>query len=347
MKWLLIAAVLCSQIAQAGPRTIGNGGGGVARDGVYMTFGSAGVYVDPEPMGMETVPSLDLLLRTIREAGIPESEMNSLFRAAAPFGAREYFNVIKDKFDEVTYKRLREEYAALSKQPAESIVIFAVTDPSTRKTFLLPEFFGLKASEQAAILFHEAYWVIKPGATYQEVVSAEIAFQKFLEQKAAGIYEPKLADKLGVLFASPSLGLNMHLKRDLQSGVLAELGADSRGIPLTALIADPLCDNHESYWRGWHRGAVTGSSYTHLYDLSLRYPQSHFLRGLMNFLAADDRGVSGGIMAGLSAAEIKWIEARSPDCRESLDKLGLRTDRVFHDEEYGTRILYLDRAQPK
>lgn len=344
MKWLMIAMVLFAQAAYAGPRTIGNGGGGVVRNGVYMTFGSAGVYVDPEPVGMEAVPGMDLFLSTIRETGMSESEKDSILRATAPFGARAYFNVIKEKFDEATYEKLRREYAVIAKQPPESIVIFAVTDPKTRKTFLLPEFFGLRVEEQAAILFHEAYWILKPKASYQEVVSAEVAFQKYLEQKAAGVYDPNLAEKLSILFGNPSSSLNMHLKQDLRSGALAELVGKEAGIPADVFFTDKnySCDNHESYWRGWHRGAITGVAYEHIYDLAMRFPKSHFLRGVLNFVSPDEEGKSGTIWMGLAKREIDWIEAERHRCYTALEGMHLLIDRVFHDG----RVLYLDRADP-
>lgn len=309
MKILVIFMLMLSTQAFAGPRNVGNGGGGLVRDGVYMTFGSARVQLNPDPM--REIAGLDLAVKTARELKISANHIDQLLRALLPLGKRKYFNVVKEKFDEKTYLSLKEEYSKLTKMPPESITIFAITNPETRETFLLPEFFGLKTLEQAAILFHEAYWVIKPEATYEEVVRGEIAFQKYIEARSANRYEYSLAGHLQNLFYSMDIELSMHLNEDLSTGALETLGANSEtGVPLIALLSpDFHCDNHSDYHWGKDRGAVIAGSgqFAFSYDLSQRYPNSNFLR----FLVAKQ---SDGeyLTFGLDEKQIKYIEERNP-----------------------------------
>ena len=333
MRFLALVLLLGSVNAIAGPRNVGNGGGGVVRDGVYMTFGSAGIYVDPEPVPMDKIPGLDLTVQTFR--ALKSDVSNGLVSLVLPFGARKYYNVVKEKFDEATYRTLREEYAKLAKVPADSITIFAVTEPQTRKTFLLPEFFGLKPAEQAAILFHEAYWIQKPTATYAEVVRAEIDFQKFIEAREKGIYEPTFAERLADLYEDPSLALNMHLQQDLASGALAEIGATAQaGVPISTFMEPGLhCDNHEDYHRGYARGAVvaSGAQLQFSYDLMLRFPNSYFLRAVVDALSPDSQGRVAFMLFGLSKAQVDSLYAKSGrgSCFPYLAPMNFRFVKVY------------------
>lgn len=328
MKFLVMIAMCIGVNSFAGPRTVGNGGGGVVRDGFYMTFGSAGLYVDPEPMPMASIPGLELTIQTIRSLGI--SQASGLQQLVMPFGARKYYNVVKERFDEAAFRALREEYAKLAKVPADSIAIFAVTEPETRRTFLLPEFFGLQPAEQAAILFHEAYWIQKPKATYQDVVRAEIAFQKFVEARAEGKYDPLLADRLGDLYEDRALSLNMHLQHDLKSGALAALGASAQGgVPAWTFLEPGLhCDNHAEYHQGYARGAVVASSrqMEFVYDLSLKHPESFFLRAMVDVLAPEANGRTPTTVFGLTQGQIDRLESLDSRgfCQPYLEKLNLR-----------------------
>lgn len=340
MKWLMIVMVLFSQAASAGPRTIGNGGGGVVRDGVYMTFGSAGVYVDPEPMPASTIPGLDLIVPTIEDFEINDEQRSLLIQSVIPFGARKYFKVVKEKLDDETYRKLIEEYSKLTRQPPESLTIFAITDPGTRVTYLLPEFFGLERVEQAAILFHEGYWIQKPDASYLEVVSAEIAFQKYVEQKSIGKYEPALAEKLSVLFGSPTITFNMHLKQDFSSGALGELGgSEENGLPLASILPQnaQCMVNKGQISQSREISLQSERLIQNLYALSQKYPASHFLRALLDFLSPDQNGSMGEIRLGLEHEP--WRDLyNSRFCFGNIAKQNLRIGRV---RTSGKRILFL------
>jgi hypothetical protein len=63
---------------------------------------------------------------------------------------------------------------------ATKLTLYALTDTSTKTTFLLPEYFKLQSNDQMAILFHESYWLLHPNATYNQVVNAEMAFEAAL-----------------------------------------------------------------------------------------------------------------------------------------------------------------------
>jgi hypothetical protein len=68
-------------------------------------------------------------------------------------------------------------------------------------------------------LFHEAYWIINPKATYDEVVSAEIAFQKFEVAQAKGSYDLRLPQIIGKILNDKTFALKSAYIADLELGI--------------------------------------------------------------------------------------------------------------------------------
>jgi hypothetical protein len=289
-KILLTFTVMLSSTSYAG-RIVGNPGGGIQRDGVYMTFGSAGINlpVDPEPL--ETVPGTAVIRGTVLSMGLNEYQKSEIWQAIMPFGARKYYNITKDKFDKETYEKLVEEYAKVTQQPKESIVIFAATDPKTRVTFLLPEFYNLNEDQQSEILFHEGYWIMKPQATYSEVVAAEIAFSRYVSAFRTGGYDRKLGEKLAVLFNSPETAINMDLAWDLRARNFSTINVSNDGILVANLVGDAIEECvPESGLNVFVIRLNKTRELNHIYALVESNPKSIFLKTLLNFLSPEQDG---------------------------------------------------------
>jgi hypothetical protein len=217
MKTLLILLTITMSAAYAGPRVTGNGGGGLRQNGVYKTFYSSGVYINPEEV--TEIPGAELYTQTILGLSGDGSSTSRLLRTALPMGDRKFFNIAEDKMDDVTMKRLIAEYARVVNQKSDDLTLFAITDINSQVTYLLPSFYQLSENEQATILFHEAYWIMKPTADYAEVIAAEMAFQAFLELKEQGKYSHKLPRLLGKLLNDPSFALRSAIEEDKRTQV--------------------------------------------------------------------------------------------------------------------------------
>ncbi len=199
----------------------GGGGGVIRRDGMYLTFGSAKVQVGP-PQGLTQIPNLDLLISVleVNQNGIPDSDMATLMQAVLPSPTRRYFKVEPNQLNSETYKRLIEEYAKLLKNQVDPNNLSLAAITIQEDTFLLPPFFSLKSAEQAAILFHESLWLVKPDIKYDELVSAEIVMQAHIERNGVQpAYNSELVAILSGLVNKPQYALYAAIKEDIQAGV--------------------------------------------------------------------------------------------------------------------------------
>ncbi len=179
----LIGALMICASAHAG--TESHGAGGLLRGGQYITFYSAGFYIEPQPASDQLqVPQLNDLIAFISSMeDMSAHSKTKLLQAIIPTPARQYFKVDESRFDATTRARLLDEYARLVNRDRGDLNLFAITDTVTRRTYLLPSFYALKNPlEQMAILFHEAYWILNPKLDYKTVVDAEMAFQAVLEK---------------------------------------------------------------------------------------------------------------------------------------------------------------------
>ncbi len=164
----MLALILPFSSVYAGPRVTGNGGGGIRQNGIYKTFYSAGVYILPEEL--TEVPGAELYIKTISTLAGEGRSTSKLLSSALPLGDRKFYKIAEDKMDETTTNRLIAEYARVVNQPAGDLILFAITEIQSKTTYLLPSFYQLTEIEQAAIIFHEAYWILKPSADYAEVI---------------------------------------------------------------------------------------------------------------------------------------------------------------------------------
>jgi hypothetical protein len=218
----------------------GNGGGGVNENGVYRTFYSAGVIVNPRP---ETeVPGAKLYLKTINSLVENGETASELISNALPMRDRLFYRVKEESMGKDLMDRLLEEYERVSGQPKNQLTIFAITDIAKKTTYLLPSFYKLSEVEQAAILFHEAFWIIRPESDYSEVIRAEMAFQEFVEKTKKGKASVKLPRLLGETMGKRNIAFNYAIKMDAQTQSAPDLIDPQMKVSIRNLFVEDKCE---------------------------------------------------------------------------------------------------------
>ncbi len=224
MMKMILTLALCLQISNVALAQVeqgndkGNGGGGVFQDGRYMTFGSAGVgvYVDRNELTTDQVPQLKYVMDLMMTSPYINVNTGSRYvQALATSSSRKYYNVQNSKFTSETRARLLGEFSRLTNLDASKLALFAITDTVTKTTYILPEFYKLRPTEQAAIIFHEGYWIVNPDSTYQQVVDAEISFQRYLENMSSNVSLMAWLEKI----MDPNQLLSTAFVIDNQNGV--------------------------------------------------------------------------------------------------------------------------------
>lgn len=302
--FLLIFLSLSTTIyaeAKQGPRVTGNGGGGVQENGVYKTFYSAGLYIKPIPE--KEIPGLELYKKTIMDLSGGSLTTSTLLSTALPFNNRKYYKVLADKMDDVVMSRLLEEYARVVNQPVQQLTIFAITDINAKVTYLLPSFYSLSEVEQAAIIFHEAYWIMNPKANYAEVIEAEATFQRFLELKSQGEFDLELPNLIGRLLNDPSFALKSSFQEDQRSKILKNVINPNGTINIKDLFINKLdsCIKYKNSVVVNKYGLIMKRTFVYctmnknnihgLLEYTRNNPESHFFKQLLNYLN-DENSIS-------------------------------------------------------
>lgn len=159
-----------------------NGGGGIYKDGHYMTFASAQIPVKQLPEAAQDIPGLQLLLQKTSDLQLTNQTKSVLLSNIYPVKGRAYYRVDAAKYDEKVRQQITDNYTKMMSTPSnEHIVLFAVTDIESNATFLLPEFYQLTEVEQATILLHETAWILNPKQTYEDIVELETSAQLFFQ----------------------------------------------------------------------------------------------------------------------------------------------------------------------
>lgn len=259
----------------------GNGGGGVADGSRYMTFYSAGVFVDSAELSIDEVPNL----REISDLFMTLPSLNATysstyFKALIPSQQRKYYKVTENKFTPEVRAKLLSEYSRITGLDVSKLVLFAITDINSKTTYLLPEFYSLKkSSEQMAILYHESFWLVRKPASYEEVVRSEILFQKYIENQNSPI---ALMDWLETILPSGAY-VNAGYGIDNQTGALAVLAKEK--ITLGDLLGtEPFRDDGEFFGSQDQDLALQ-----HLFSLQQRAPKSMLIRALIRKISANLR----------------------------------------------------------
>jgi len=274
--FILIAGVLLTATAFAGGD--GHGGGGVYRNGQYMTFYSAGLYVLPTQLqadGANKVPGLRELMDFIDQTPYLRDETKAyLLNAMEPSFSRKYYEVDDSRFTKKTLATIKAEYAKVVHIGAGDIILYALTDPSNKVTYLLPDFYKLDTKQQEVILYHEADWVLNPNASYKTIVQGEMAFQAFLENPYLG---GNLMNWLETAGTHADL-LKASIKFDLQTGALAGLLINQTEIPLQTLLGNGFFECKATEIQISTHADCNARIQTNLYTLSKQYPNSMLLR---------------------------------------------------------------------
>jgi hypothetical protein len=222
-------------IAEFREGSVGNGGGGVIRNGIYLTFGSAQVRVRPQ--AIETLPALQKLDRVFSQMPLEAADSGVFLGAIYPAGDRQYFSIDEKDLDPMKHEELKRKYheAIRFQTPLDSLVVYAITRGT--ETYLLPEFFKLNETQQAAILFHEALWIVNPKLTYAEVIDAEIVFQDYLERNPDRYpFESQLYSRFDEILGNPTLSLLAAAKDDFKNGRLKPFLNAAGELPLVNVL---------------------------------------------------------------------------------------------------------------
>jgi len=181
----LLLASTCAASAFAGEGNDGSGGAGVFQDGQYQTFYSAGIFVEPVYLTEENFPEMVQLRNEILAMDLNPRLNGRIVELLVPSFERKFLKVKSSKFSRETYENIKNEYRSIFNDDRINIVIYAVTQPEKKTTFILPEFDRLTYTEKMVIVFHETLWVMYPKAQYGEIARLDVYLQNYLEKKDA------------------------------------------------------------------------------------------------------------------------------------------------------------------
>jgi hypothetical protein len=164
-------------------------------------------------------------------------DQGKLLEAVYPAGDRRYYRIDESDLNEFNRKELLRKYreALKSELANDDLTVFAITNQN--ETFLLPGFFKLDEVQQAAILFHEALWVIDPKLTYGFVIDAEITLEDYLRRNTQAFpYETDLFLALSTALGNPILTIMAAAKDDFNNGRLSALLNREGQLPIETLL---------------------------------------------------------------------------------------------------------------
>lgn len=280
LNWLgvvfVISLVSSAHAVRSGQN--GNGGGGIQRDGRYMTFYSAGFFTELQEEALEEIPQLNSALHFFNTTLFLSPQTKAKFSSSLyPSSFRKYYKVKAEEFTQEVRDRLVAEYSRVMKIESQELAIFAITDTQSKTTYLFPEFYNLTWSEQQAILFHEAFWIAYPKSTYKQVIDAEINFQAFLEN-------PDSPEKLLRFIRSSASRYDAFLAAinfDLKSKAMGRLVSRNNTILIKDLLGPQFLDCRMRFEAKGCRSFVD----SHVYYLTSTYPKSLFLKLFMESVA--------------------------------------------------------------
>ena len=300
----LAAALLAlsAPLAHAGNES-GHGGAGVFDQGEYKTFYSEGLYVEPQPTYAPPfeVPGLDRLIASLHKLTIITPEARTRWVGAAIQSPNHaYYKVVPNSLTPEIKARLLAVFERVTHVPTANLRLFALTDTAQKETFLLPEFFQLSTEDQAAILFHETYWLAHPKATYSEVVGAEMAFQATITQPDDPLPAMDLVSRIG----NHSEVVAYAARTDVDSGALRGMIRPDSSVTLEDLFGADYLACRGSYPYGYWEDHCIELLVAQFSKLSAAYPKSLFLRIFME----DVRNPQAS-----GSSHIEWILAPQPD----------------------------------
>ena len=300
ISWIFTAILtinLASTYAQE------NGAGGIKKNGVYKSLYSAGVKISADP---ETdIPGAELYTKTISSLVSGDIATN-LLGAALPLGARTFYKIVDDEANKNAVKQILGEYIKITGEDINNLAVFALTERDTKTTYLLPSFYKLKKSEQAAVLFHEANIIMLEATTPVKLVYAEMAFQEYIEKDQAGSWSNKLPKVLEELTGLTDIAFFHALQADARLKTTPELIDVDTNIFISRFFGEScalsILPGHK-----WLFGTLlppmsvdisyaslacqyNRSSVSDIVTLMSRYPKSYFLKELVDYV------LNGGVL---------------------------------------------------
>lgn len=267
-----------------------NGGGGINKNGRYMTFYSAGLYVVPKEESALFVPSLKETIDLIKNIpALSKQRKAHYLNALIQTQNREYFKVDQEYFSEEIRKRLISEYVRVTGASKENLVLFAITDTNSNRTYLFPEFYTLNETEQMTILFHESYWIVNAvTAQYASIIEAEMTMQAYIENPEDTKNLLQLLKTIGtekdiLSYAIITDKNSYNLTRLLLGGLLSGGIFSDHYIKVIELIGPNL---HECYLGSREEEFKTRCLslwMNRIYELKQQYPNSMFINLIENF----------------------------------------------------------------
>lgn len=247
--------------------------------GMILTAGDANIQINPNPI---EPAGLKLLIETVNKLPLPETYLAKMLEWILPTGlaGRSYFKVDAGAFGPAERKALLAAYQNVygyRLKPGQELALTAVT--VGQQTFLLPEFDQVQNGEtrQAALLFHEALWVLNPEWPHKRVVTLEVAIQNYLSRPAGSSkFDPIFMTYLEFLFADPALPLIAAFTTDLENGTLPFQTKEGR-LSLPQLFGGrtdvvTVQGNADTYFG---INDLSRARYS-LYQLSQKYPRALF-----------------------------------------------------------------------
>lgn len=199
---------------------VGNGGGVIKRDGKYITIGSTNIEL--EEKSIKDLKAFAVITEMLEKLPITENQKGEIERAVIPRADRKYFNISPSDLNPTKEQKLLQAYESLlgEKITQGDFALAAVT--VGKETYLLPSFYELEDEiSRAAILFHEALWVILGKIDLKTVIRAEVAIERMLRSSLAHdqvIYDFDLMQILKKTFKNPYLGIVASIAYDFRAG---------------------------------------------------------------------------------------------------------------------------------
>ncbi|MFM6930468.1 MAG: hypothetical protein ACKOX6_18540 [Bdellovibrio sp.] len=267
-----------------------NGGGGWTNEGQYMTFYSAKIPVQKKALTPEEIPGLSYLVSKMFSLKTTERIKTQILKTIFPVTDRSYYTTNAEKFDERLKKDLCNKYADIMGVSQDNIAIFATTNPASSETVLLPDFYKLRESEQAAILFHESLWILSPRLNYINILAAEEAAQAYFENAALPENVYAFYYQLSLLMDDRSIPLSASLDFDKEQNIFPSKLAKTA--PLEALLGrdflNCLAESDSQTYRlptlSAAQRVCSENLFSPVVKSSMKKPSSVFYKSLLDFL---------------------------------------------------------------
>jgi hypothetical protein len=182
MKFFILVLTFLLTTEVFAIQEVKGGGGGLESNGHYMTFYSAKIPFLNKDLDESETPGLTLLMDRVFGLTLPQTQKNILLDALSP-AFHSYFRVDEAKISAGDKQEIIGQYAKVTGVSEKDLTLFAITTPESSNTFLFSDFFMLKETEQAAVLFHEAMWALLPKGhlNYTLIINMEMRTQAYLE----------------------------------------------------------------------------------------------------------------------------------------------------------------------